>query len=716
MKHLPLPTSPRGVTLWRTVAAALATLALLLGASQATAQRAADPPARVGRLAEVQGTVWIFDAEGNEWIAAARNRPITSGDRLSSERGGRAELRIGSSVIYLNSRSEIEFTRLDDDALQLQLHSGSVVARLRTAEAAREFALTTPQGRWVAERAGHYRFGYTDDTTEASVRAGQLQFQARDAAVTLSPGQHGEFWQQQGGTQYKLGVPDTDRFSAWVAEREANEARDERSPSARYVSPEMTGAEDLDRYGQWQTDTEYGSLWVPHTVVAGWAPYRMGHWAWVRPWGWTWVDDAPWGFAPFHYGRWLWHHDVWCWAPGSYAARPVYAPALVAWVGGPSVQLSVRVGSGPGVGWFPLAPREVYVPGYRFTPNYLRQVNLSHVPRITHINAIYRNPDNAAGGMHYRNRDLPHAMTMVPADVMRGRQPVAPAIVRMNGQQTGETRAYPPRREPAVARPEFEHRPGGPAMGVPPAPGARNDVGHGDRGGHAQDRVEVPVRPDWKGRPERERLPQAAQPPAQPLTQQPAQPPFSQPHAQLQPMRPVAPDVTHPHSPSGVAAPIEERRVRVWPPTRDADHERGDGFGGRREEGRGTPQDRWPQRPSPVPTPPAAAPAFAPPVQPTQEQPRMRNHRMPTPEFVQPAAPQAAPQPSVRPEPRPEQRGGNGGSGFAPVRPQPPVVQAPAAQPQAPQPVQREPRREHQPGQGNPDRRDDNTPRHRQMN
>src|SRR5437867_1713415 len=84
----------------------------------------------------------------------------------------------------------------------------------------------------------------------------------------------------------------------------------------------------------------------------------------ANPWGWTWVDDAPWGFAPFHYGRWVWYRSRWCWAPGSYVARPVYAPALVAWVGGPSVNVSVSIGrSSPPVGWFPLGPREVYVPG-----------------------------------------------------------------------------------------------------------------------------------------------------------------------------------------------------------------------------------------------------------------------------------------------------------------------------------------------------------------
>ena len=95
----------------------------------------------------------------------------------------------------------------------------------------------------------------------------------------------------------------------------------------------MTGAEDLDRYGHWESHPEYGPIWTPPPWCPGWAPYRYGHWAWIGPWGWTWVDDAPWGFAPFHYGRWVMVGGRWCWAPGRYVARPVYAPALVAWIG-----------------------------------------------------------------------------------------------------------------------------------------------------------------------------------------------------------------------------------------------------------------------------------------------------------------------------------------------------------------------------------------------
>jgi hypothetical protein len=55
---------------------------------------------------------------------------------------------------------------------------------------------------------------------------------------------------------------------------------------------------------------------------------------WDPLYGWTWVDDAPWGWAPYHYGRWVFASGFWAWAPGPIIVRPIYAPALVAFFGG----------------------------------------------------------------------------------------------------------------------------------------------------------------------------------------------------------------------------------------------------------------------------------------------------------------------------------------------------------------------------------------------
>ncbi len=162
-----------------------------------------------------------------------------------------------------------------------------------------------------------------------------------------------------------------DEFDQWCSSRDR---REDQSQSARYVSREVPGYEDFDQYGRWGNQPGYGQVWMPTTVAAGWAPYHDGHWAWIAPWGWTWVDDAPWGFAPYHYGRWASFGGRWGWIPGPYGVTPIYAPALVAWIGGgrggSGFSLSFSIGTAAAVGWFPLGPREPYFPSYQVSQGY----------------------------------------------------------------------------------------------------------------------------------------------------------------------------------------------------------------------------------------------------------------------------------------------------------------------------------------------------------
>ena len=402
--------------------------AALVGAAGAQDRPASegepDPPGRVGRLSEMTGQVWLYSPSAGEWIDAVRNRPITDGDRLATEGAARAELRIGSTTVRLDSGTEIEVLKIDDARIELQLHNGSITARLRNREAADEFEVVTDEGRFRAQRAGRYRIDRVDDVSHLTVTSGSALYQGPGSALTVHSGQRAEFWLDRGNVaQYTITEPKRDAFAAWSSARDRN---DDRSASSRYVSPEMTGVEDLDRHGRWEQSEEYGALWTPRHVPAGWAPYSTGHWVWIHPWGWTWVDDAPWGFAPFHYGRWVYYRSNWCWTPGARVHRPVYAPALVAWVGGPRVSVSVNIG-GPVVGWFPLAPREVYVPSYRHSPRYVREVNHTHAPQIASVQLHTGNPQAHVEPRDYSNRKFAHAVTVVPTGVFTQRQPVAPA-------------------------------------------------------------------------------------------------------------------------------------------------------------------------------------------------------------------------------------------------------------------------------------------------
>jgi hypothetical protein len=198
--------------------------------------------------------------------------------------------------------------------------------------------------------------------------------------------------------------------------------RYERSASARYVSQDMVGSADLDAYGTWRTVANYGPVWVPSRVDADWAPYRYGHWSWVEPWGWTWVDDAPWGFAPFHYGRWAYvDNRYWGWVPGPRNAAPVYAPALVAFVGS----------TGPSIAWFPLAPGEIYRPAYNASREYFTRVNVTNtVVNVTKVTNVYNNPRTTE--VRYVNVDNVNAVTAIPTRAFAQSQPVQRAAVRMD--------------------------------------------------------------------------------------------------------------------------------------------------------------------------------------------------------------------------------------------------------------------------------------------
>lgn len=430
------------------IAFLLAVLSLLLGASAAFA----DPPGRIGRLAWLSGTATLQNRDGGESSTALVNQPLTSGDILTTDPGSRAEIQIGSKTIRLDSGTTLEFDRVDDQQVSLYLSNGRAIAKLSTRDAMRDFDLATRDGRFTPRETGIYRFDADNGSSSATTYYGRLQAESDSGTLDIRPDETAQFW-NDGQPHNRLSSALNDDFTRWSVVRDQ---RQRPTTYARYVSPEMTGAEDLDAYGTWADTPEYGAVWYPRAVTSGWAPYRTGRWAWVAPWGWTWVDDEPWGFAPFHYGRWVRYRGAWGWVPGARVARPVFAPALVAWIGTPSAGVSVSIGTAPTVGWFPLAPHEVYVPGYRTSPQYVRNVNITHVTNITNINTIINEPQAAVRHMRYAHRETPHAVTMVPSEVLAQRRPVAAAAVTPRDQRA--VRLQPVQAAAPIAPPAPERR------------------------------------------------------------------------------------------------------------------------------------------------------------------------------------------------------------------------------------------------------------------
>jgi hypothetical protein len=409
-----------------------------------------DPPSRVGRLAEVLGRAWLYEPEQRQWEAAELNRPFAQGDRLATDVGGRAVVRVGSTVIRLDGQSELEAVTLSDESTELRLHEGRMALTVVDADLARGVQLLTPQGRVSIRKPGRYRLDLRRPMSQFSTYTGEALVQAAGVAVTVWRGQRADYWQDEAGRgQYALTLPLDDAFANWVRRGDDVQAR---RVASSYASDEMTGVEDLDQHGRWEQDSIYGALWTPHHVEVGWRPYSRGRWVWARHWGWTWVDMAPWGFAPFHYGRWVWHRSRWCWTPGRYHRRPVYAPALVAWVGAPGVSLSIHLGGGRGhggaVGWFPLGPDDVYVPSFRTNVRYVERVNTHQVRKMPDLASIMRGSDVAAPGRRYSHYENPEAWTVLNQEALVQRVDVAQA--ERQWQQTEEGQRWAREAKPSA--------------------------------------------------------------------------------------------------------------------------------------------------------------------------------------------------------------------------------------------------------------------------
>jgi hypothetical protein len=412
-------------------------LSLALFVSSAALSALADPPSRAVRLKYISGAVSIQPGGENDWVEGVVNRPLTTADRVWTDKDGRAELHLGSAALRMNSETSMTLTNVSDDIVQIELDQGTLNLHIRHLFGGETYEIDTPNQAFTILKSGDYRFDVDPnaDTTYVTVWHGQGEANGQGPGVRLRSGDQASF---TGGTSMEHRVenaPDFDGFDDWCRVRDD---RFDHARSYQYVSADVIGADDLDDYGTWRVTGNYGPVWIP-TVAPGWAPYRDGHWVWVEPWGWTWVDDAPWGFAPSHYGRWVRVGRYWGWTPGpAVVTRPVYAPALVAWVGGPSLSVSFSFGNGGGVAWFPLGWGEPYVPSYHVSRTYFQQVNVTNT-RITNITKVTNNyyiennnttvVNNNVRNIRYSNRDVAGAVTMVPTRAMTHSESIAKTAI-----------------------------------------------------------------------------------------------------------------------------------------------------------------------------------------------------------------------------------------------------------------------------------------------
>ncbi|HEF4735979.1 DUF6600 domain-containing protein [Burkholderia multivorans] len=390
---------------------------------------AGDPPGRVARLNYLSGAVTTEPAGTDAWSYAAVNRPLTTGDQLWNDAGARSELHIGSTAVRLGASTSLSVLNLDDSTTQLKVGLGTLSTHVRALPAGTSYEIDTPNLALGITAPGDYRVDVAPDgaSTTVTVRSGSATVYGSNGQYPLSAGQQAVFTGTDLQIAQQSAAPPPDALDRWAAGRDAAE---DRSVSARYVSRDIPGYQDLDANGTWRDTPAYGPVWMPNDTPADWAPYHDGHWIWQAPWGWTWVDDAPWGFAPYHYGRWAYVDDRWAWVPGPTAvsAPPAYAPALVAFVGGGdgpdwSVALTVGGVAAAGCAWFALGPGEPWHPAWGgWSPHYYERVNRNIV-----VNRITVNNTVNVTNVHntYVNFGAPHAIAAVPATAFVHGQPVA---------------------------------------------------------------------------------------------------------------------------------------------------------------------------------------------------------------------------------------------------------------------------------------------------
>ncbi len=636
-----------------------ATLAIIMS-GMASAQNAASgpdagPPALVGRIAGLRGDVSLLRSGEQEWEQAGVNEPVSIGDAIYTQDNGGAKLEVGATDLRLRPDTEVEVATLDQQAGQLSLDTGIVELRVSALPTADGLFIATPRGTIRLTQPGIYRIdaGTQDQPTVVTAWNGAAQLGNSGAAITVQPNQ----------TVLISGTADAPQYAYQPAGGDIPEAF--RTPvrivaaQQHFVSPDMTGAEDLYQYGSFQTVPGQGTVWYPSNVPADWQPYRYGHWEYVAPWGQTWIDDQPWGFAPFHYGRWARVGDRWGWYPGEYTPHPVYAPALVAFIGGGGLSASISFGGGDSIGWVPLGPGEDYRPPYRVGPTYIENINRTVIVNRTVVNNF--GPDHERNVGEFANARF---ATVVPAAAVSGGRPVAQAAIRVQPQALEHVSANPkvvtelPRAAPNVVHQAARPGPVAPVAVTRggPAPRPALPVAHGAQPGHpiTGAKQEEAPRPGEPARPEAHTGPEMPQRGAPPVAGHPAPPP---PTGRPEAIRPEAakPEPARPEPPRPEAAKPQMPRPEAARPE--------------------------PARPEP-PRPEAARPQ---PPRPEAARPEPARPEPPRPEAArpQPPRPEAARPEPVRPEPpRPEA-----------ARPQPPRPEAARPEPPRPEAARPEPAR-----------------------
>jgi hypothetical protein len=431
---------------------ALAAVAISAFVAPAFAQDADDAQRGVARISVMDGQVSVKRGDAGDWVAGVINAPLLSDDSIATAPNSRAEVQFDSSnLLRLGANAQVHLTTLENQRFQMELGKGTATFRVLRPSTA-NVEVDTPSISVRPSRVGVYRISVNDaGETQLTVRAGDVEVYTPKGSQWVNAGQTMLARGSNADPEFQiLQSNPPDEWDRWNDQRD--QLLTQASAAYQNVPPGVYGVEDMQGQGNWVSTPDYGQVWQPTAVPAGWAPYSCGRWVWADWYGWTWVDCASWGWAPFHYGRWFHRAGYgWLWYPGVIGVRHYWSPGLVAFFGwGGGVGFGFGFGN---VGWVPLAPYEVFHPWWGrgfYGAGFASRVS------ITNIN-VYNNFRNARvlngvsgvtadgfRGGHFGTISHLGADQIRTAGVVHGQMPIGPSASNLHFAGAGGGAAFRP--------------------------------------------------------------------------------------------------------------------------------------------------------------------------------------------------------------------------------------------------------------------------------
>ncbi len=297
-------------------------------------ENADEPAARVARIKFIEGDAQLKRIDGEEWEKAALNLPMVEGDELQTFEGARVEIQFDNETyLRMDENSIVKIVSLGDEGTALSISRGTALFSVLTFDTdAGYLEIDAPQTTVAITGEGKYRIDAGDEfdrTVSVSVwDGGTARLYTLDSGFSLKNDQTATMnldGTYAGKWEVARSLQSFNDFDQWSADRDDLISKSLADAHyGKYYDSNIYGADELNDNGSWQYDNSYGYLWRPYDrAISGyndWSPYRYGHWRWLPYYGWTWVNDEPWGWSTYHYGRWIFLNGHWFWTPYSYSS------------------------------------------------------------------------------------------------------------------------------------------------------------------------------------------------------------------------------------------------------------------------------------------------------------------------------------------------------------------------------------------------------------